>query len=172
MTDTVRLDDHRPPPTVAIDALATLVALRARSGEKQCQITPLRALWNSTRSASKLRTTVPWNILKAIPPANSIIGRMYALPRLVKIAWRIVRRLYVRVDMVSQCFSHVIGDPHPAMAEILGRFEDTTRRHNRQLDSLYLRPMGARAPSTYGASGDSGLPYEQLAGQAASANAS
>ena len=69
------------------------------------------------------------NILKAIP-LGKLDYRPHERSRSTgQIAWTIVRGLDVRVDMVSQCFSHVIGDPHPAMAEILGRFEDTTRRH-------------------------------------------
>ena len=69
------------------------------------------------------------NILKAIPPGK-LDYRPHERSRSTgQIAWTIVRGLYVRVDMVSPCFSHVIGDPHPAMEEILGRFEDTTRRH-------------------------------------------
>lgn len=143
------------------------------------------------------------NILKAIPPGKLDYRPHERSPSTGQIAWTIVRGLYVRVDMVSQCFSHV--DPHPAMAEILGRFEDTTRRHIAQLDSFparqwtrsasyppaivlswggaasdivwlfhfdeihhrgqvstYLRPMGARVPSTDGASGDSGLPQRDM----------
>ena len=107
----------------------------------------------------------------------------------------------MRVDMASQCASDVIRDPHPDLAEIFERFEDISRRHAAQLESLpaeqwarvgqlrvgdrialelpagdivwlfhfdeihhrgqlstYLRPMGAKVPSIYGASGDSGLP--------------
>jgi hypothetical protein len=76
------------------------------------------------------------NILKAIPRKLDYRPHERS-PSTGQIAWTIVRGLYVRVDMVSQCFSHV--DPHPAMAEILGRFEDTTRRHIAQLDSFPAR---------------------------------
>ena len=79
------------------------------------------------------------NILKAIPPGKLDYRPHERSPSTGQIAWTIVRGLDVRVDMVSQCFSHVIGDPHPAMAEILGRFEDTTRRHIAQLDSFPAR---------------------------------
>jgi uncharacterized damage-inducible protein DinB len=103
--------------------------------------------------------------------------------------------------MVSKCSSDVILAPHPDLAEILERFESTSRRHIAQLESFpegpwatvaqlrvggrialespagdivwlfhfdeihhrgqlstYLRPMGAKVPSIYGASGDSGVP--------------
>jgi uncharacterized damage-inducible protein DinB len=141
------------------------------------------------------------NILKAIPPDELDYRPHERSPSTGQIAWTIVRGLYVRVDMASQCASDVIRDPHPDMAEIFERFADTSRRHTAQLESLlaeqwarvgqlrvgdrvalelpagdivwlfhfdeihhrgqlsaYLRPMGAKVPSIYGASGDSGLP--------------
>jgi uncharacterized damage-inducible protein DinB len=141
------------------------------------------------------------NILRAIPPGKLDYRPHERSPSSGQIAWTIVRGLYVRVDMASQGSSDVLGDPHPDLAEILERFEDTSRRHTAQLESFpterwasagqlrvggrialespagdiiwlfhfdeihhrgqlstYLRPMGAKVPSIYGASGDSGLP--------------
>ena len=87
---------------------------------------------------SKLRTTlINRNILKAIPPGKLDYPPHELSPSTGQIARTIVRGFYVRVDMV--CFSHVIGDPDPAMAEILRRFEDTTRRHIAPLDLLPAR---------------------------------
>jgi hypothetical protein len=37
--------------------------------------------------------------------------------------------------MASQTISQVLPNPHPDLAEILERFEDTSRRHAAQLDS-------------------------------------
>ena len=74
------------------------------------------------------------DILKAVPPGKLDYRPHERSPSTGQIAWTIVRGLYVRVDVVSQCFSHVIGDPDSAMAEILRRFEDTTRRHIAPLD--------------------------------------
>src|SRR5215467_5551834 len=79
------------------------------------------------------------NIRKAIPPGKLDYRPHERSPSTGQIAWTIVRGLYARVDMVSQCFSHAIGDPHPAMAEIHGRLADTTRRHTSQLDSFSAR---------------------------------
>lgn len=141
------------------------------------------------------------NILKAIPPDKLAYRPHERSPSTGQIAWTIVRGLFVRVDMASHSSSDVILDPHPGLAEIIERFEDTSRRHAAQLESFpaeqwaslgqlrvggrtalespaadivwlfhfdeihhrgqlstYLRPMGARVPSIYGASGDSGLP--------------
>jgi len=79
------------------------------------------------------------DILKAVPPGKLDYRPHERSPSTGQIAWTIVRGLYVRVDVVSQCFSHVIGDPDSAMAEILRRFEDTTRRHIAPLDLLPAR---------------------------------
>jgi uncharacterized damage-inducible protein DinB len=140
------------------------------------------------------------NILKAIPPDKLDYRPHERSPSTGQIAWTIVRGLYVRVDTASQYASDVIRDPHPGLAEMLDRFEDTSRRHTAQLESFpaekwarvgqlrvgdriapeglagdivwlfhfdeihhrgqlstYLRPMGAKVPSIYGASGDSAL---------------
>jgi uncharacterized damage-inducible protein DinB len=140
------------------------------------------------------------NILKAIPPDKLDYRPHERSPSTGQIAWTIVRGLYVRVDMVSQCVANVILDPNPGLEEIIERFEATSRRHIAQLKSFsaeqwarigklhvgdrialespaadivwlfhfdeihhrgqlsaYLRPMGAKVPSIYGPSGDSGL---------------
>jgi uncharacterized damage-inducible protein DinB len=140
------------------------------------------------------------NILKAIPPDKLDYRPHERSPSTGQIAWTIVRGLYVRFDMASQGASDIPLDPHPDFAEMLERFEHTSRRHAAQLESwpeeawvkaaqlrvgdrvalewpaadivwlfhfdeihhrgqlsTYLRPMGSRVPSIYGASGDSGL---------------
>jgi uncharacterized damage-inducible protein DinB len=76
------------------------------------------------------------NILKAIPPNKLEYRPHERSPSSGQIAWTIVGGLYVRVDMASQSFSDVIGDPHPGLAEIIERFEDTSSRHRAQLASL------------------------------------
>jgi uncharacterized damage-inducible protein DinB len=76
------------------------------------------------------------NILKAIPPDELDYRPHERSPSTGQIAWTIVRGLHVRVDMASQCASDVIRDPHPDMAEIFQRFEDTSRRHTAQLEFL------------------------------------
>ena len=141
------------------------------------------------------------NILKAIPPDKLDYRPHERSPSTGQVAWTIVRGLHVRVDVASQGSSDVIRDPHPALAEIVNRFEEMSRRHAVQLKSFplenwsrvgqlrvgdriamegpasdivwlfhfdeihhrgqlstYLRPMGAKVPSIYGPSGDSGLP--------------
>jgi len=140
------------------------------------------------------------NILKAIPPDKLDYRPHERSPSTGITAWTIVRGLYVRVDMASQCTSDVMPNAHPDLAEILQRFEETSRRHVAQLESFpgelwtrigqlrvgarialewpagdiiwlfhfdeihhrgqlstYLRPMGAKVPSIYGASGDTGF---------------
>ena len=139
------------------------------------------------------------NILRAIPPDKLDYRPHDRSPSTGQTAWTIVRGLYIRVDMASHCVSEVIRDPPPGLTEILDRFEDTSRRHIAQLQSVpaelwtrvgqlrvgdrvaleepagdivwlfhfdeihhrgqistYLRPMGAKVPSIYGSSGDSG----------------
>lgn len=141
------------------------------------------------------------NIPKAIPPDKLDYRPHERSPSTGQVAWTIVRGLHVRVDVTSQGSSDVIRDPHPALAEIVNRFEEMSRRHAVQLKSFplknwsrvgqlrvgdriamegpasnivwlfhfdeihhrgqlstYLRPMGAKVPSIYGPSGDSGLP--------------
>ena len=148
----------------------------------------------------EIENNLTWNILKAIPPDKLDYRPHERSPSTGQTAWTIVRGLYVRVDMASQCASEVMLDPHPGLAEILERFEDTSHRHTAQLKSIpaelwarvgqlrvgdrialawpagdvvwlfhfdeihhrgqlsaYLRPMGAKVPSIYGASGDAGL---------------
>ena len=140
------------------------------------------------------------NILKAIPPDQLDYRPHERSPSTGQIVWTIIRGLHVRVDMITHGASDVIRDPHPALAEMSERFEDTSRRHAVQLESFpaeqwatvgqlrvgdrialesaagdilwlfhfdeihhrgqlstYLRPMGAKVPSIYGQSGDSGL---------------
>ena len=141
------------------------------------------------------------SILKAIPHDKLDYRPHERSPSTGQVAWTIVRGLHVRVDVASQGSGDVIRDPHPALAEILNRFEEMSRQHAVQLKSFplenwarvgqlrvgdrlamegpasdivwlfhfdeihhrgqlstYLRPMGAKVPSIYGASGDSGLP--------------
>ena len=144
------------------------------------------------------------NILKAIPPGK-LDYRPHERSRSTgQIAWTIARGLYARVDMVSPCFSHVIGIPIQPWRKYSGasRIRPVATLHNwtpsrRDMDKVgqlpsgdrialggaasdivwlfhideihhrgqvptYLRPMGARVPSTYGASGDSGLPERDI----------
>jgi uncharacterized damage-inducible protein DinB len=76
------------------------------------------------------------NILKAIPPDKLGYRPQERSPSTGQTAWTIVRGLYVRVDMLSQCASDVIRDPHPGLVEILERFEDRSLRHTAQLESF------------------------------------
>ena len=153
------------------------------------------------RNRFEIENNLTRNILKAIPPDKLDYRPHERSASTGQIAWTIVRGLYVRVDLVLQGSTDVIRDPHPALAEIIGRFEETTHRHIAQLESFseehwgrvgqlrvgdhiamegpagdivwlfhfdeihhrgqlstYLRPMGAKVPSIYGPSGDSGLP--------------
>jgi uncharacterized damage-inducible protein DinB len=76
------------------------------------------------------------NVLTAIPPDKLDHRPHERSPSTGQIAWTIVRGLYVRVDMASRSSSDVILDPHPAMTEILDRFEDVPGRHAAQLESF------------------------------------
>jgi uncharacterized damage-inducible protein DinB len=84
----------------------------------------------------EIENSLTRNILKAIPPDKLDYRPHERSPSTGQTAWTIVRGLYVRVDMLSHCASDVILDPHPGLAEILERFEDTSRRHTAHLDSL------------------------------------
>lgn len=151
------------------------------------------------KSRFEIENNLTRNILKAIPPDKLDYRPHDRSPSAGQTAWTIVRGLYVRIDMASQCASEVILDPYPGLTEILDRFKDTSRQHAAQLKSVpaelwarvgqlrvgdrialegpvgdivwlfhfdeihhrgqlstYLRPMCARVPSIYGASGDAG----------------
>jgi uncharacterized damage-inducible protein DinB len=153
------------------------------------------------RNRFEIENNLTRNVLKAIPPESLDYRPHERSPSTGQIAWTIVRGLYVRVDIASQSSCDVNSDHHPGLAEILKRFEDTSRQHSTQLESLaaeqwsrigqlrvggrvaleipagdilwlfhfdeihhrgqlstYLRPIGAKVPSIYGQSGDSGLP--------------
>ena len=151
------------------------------------------------RKRFEIENNLTRNVLNAIPPERLDYRPHERSPSTGETAWTIVRGHYLRIDMVSHCTSEVILDPHPSLAEMLKRFEDTSGRHNAQLESFpaelwarvgrlrigdrvaleqptgdivwlfhfdeihhrgqlstYLRPMGAKVPSIYGPSGDSG----------------
>jgi uncharacterized damage-inducible protein DinB len=138
------------------------------------------------------------SVLKAIPPDKLDYRPHERSPSTGQIAWTIVRGLFVRIDMALQGASDVVLESHPSFQEVLGYFEDASRRHAAQLESwseaawnrigqlrsggrvalerpasdiawlflfdeihhrgqlsTYLRPMGAKVPAIYGASGDS-----------------
>jgi uncharacterized damage-inducible protein DinB len=76
------------------------------------------------------------NILRSIPPDKLDYRPHERSPSTGQVAWTIVRGLYIRVDMASACVSDVIRDPPPGLAEILERFEETSRRHIAQLQSF------------------------------------
>jgi hypothetical protein len=76
------------------------------------------------------------NILRSIPPDKLDYRPHERSFSTGQIAWTIIRGLYIRVDMVSNCVSDVIRDPPPGLAEILERFEETSRRHIAQLQSF------------------------------------
>jgi hypothetical protein len=76
------------------------------------------------------------NILRSIPPDKLDYRPHERSPSTGQIAWTIVRGLYIRVDMASDGVSDVIRDPPPGLAEILRRFEETSRRHIEQLQSF------------------------------------
>ena len=84
----------------------------------------------------EIENTLTRNILKAIPPDKLDYRPHDRSPSTGQTAWTIVRGLYVRVDMLSHCASDVILDPHPGLAEMLDRFEDTSRRHTAHLESF------------------------------------
>ena len=150
------------------------------------------------RKRFEIENDLTRSVLKAIPPEKLGYRPHERSPSTGETAWTIVRGLYIRTDMASQGFSEVLAEPHPDLAGILERFEDTSRRHHEQLESwtqaawarvghlrvgdrvaleqptgdivwlfhfdeihhrgqlsTYLRPMGAKVPSIYGASGDS-----------------
>jgi hypothetical protein len=75
------------------------------------------------------------NILKTIPPDKLDYRPHERSPSTGQVAWTIVRGLHVRVDVASQGSSDVIREPHPALAEIVNRFEEMSRRHAVQLKS-------------------------------------
>ena len=74
------------------------------------------------------------NILKAIPPDELDYRPHERSPSTGQIVWTITRGLHVRVDMITHGASDVIRDPHPALAEMSERFEDT-------LPDLALAPL-------------------------------
>ncbi len=73
------------------------------------------------------------NILKAIPPDKLAYRPHERSPSNGQIAWTIVRGLHVRLDIATQGSSDVILDPHPSLAEIIERFEETFSRLAGQL---------------------------------------
>jgi uncharacterized damage-inducible protein DinB len=73
------------------------------------------------------------DILKAIPPDRLEYRPHERSPSTGQIAWTIVRGLHVRLDMATQGSSVVILDPHPSLAEIIERFEETFGRLAEQL---------------------------------------
>ena len=153
------------------------------------------------RSRFEIENDLTRNVLKAIPSDRLDYRPHERSPSTGQIVWTIVRGLYIRTDIASQGATDAILDPHPSFAEMIERFEDKTRQHTLQLESLspeqwatnsqvragghialegragdimwffhfdaihhrgqlstYLRPMGAKVPSIYGPSGDSGIP--------------
>lgn len=146
----------------------------------------------------EIENSLTRSVLKAIPPDKLDYRPHERSPSTGQIAWTILRGLFIRVDMTSRGVSDVVLEFHPSLEEMLGRFEDASRRHAAQLESwseaawdsigqlrsggrvalerpageivwlfhfdeihhrgqlsTYLRPMGAKVPSIYGASGDS-----------------
>ena len=75
------------------------------------------------------------NILNAIPPDQLDYRPHERSPSTGQIAWTIVRGLFVRIDIASQCFSEVLLDPHPNLPEIARQFDDASHRHASQLES-------------------------------------
>ena len=91
------------------------------------------------------------NILKAIPPGK-LDYRPHERSRSTgQIAWTIARGLYARVDMVSPCFSHVIGIPIQPWRKYSGasRIRPVATLHNwtpsrRDMDKVGQLPSGDR----------------------------
>jgi uncharacterized damage-inducible protein DinB len=88
------------------------------------------------KSRFQIENNLTRNILRAIPPDKLDYQPHERSPSTGQIAWTIVRGLYIRFNMASEGCSDVVGDPPPALAEILERFEDTSRRHIAQLESF------------------------------------
>lgn len=84
----------------------------------------------------EIESNLTLSILKAIPPDKLDYRPHENSSSAGQIAWTIVRGLQVRVDIVSQSSCDVPRDPHPGLAEILRRFEDSSRQHAAQLDPL------------------------------------
>jgi len=55
------------------------------------------------RQRFEIENNLTWSILKAIPPDKLDYRPHERSPSTAQIAWTIVRGLYVRVDMASQC---------------------------------------------------------------------
>ena len=103
------------------------------------------------------------NILKAIPPGK-LDYRPHERSRSTgQIAWTIARGLYVRVDMVSPCFSHVIGIPiqpwpkysgasriRPISTCITGLLPGATWTRSASYPPAIVLPWGARPVTSSG----------------------
>ena len=90
------------------------------------------------------------NILKAIPPGKLEYRPHERSPSTGQIAWTIVRGPPAIVLPWGGAASDIVW---------LFHFDEI---HHRGQVSTYLRPMGARVSSTYGESGDSGLPQREM----------